>query len=73
MTDPTLDALTNAPNHIVSFSASTNDGQVIQATRKSEDISREARSAYQLLTDASALGKLLPEQDKLRKVTGTLN
>ncbi|OAD08533.1 hypothetical protein MUCCIDRAFT_105503 [Mucor lusitanicus CBS 277.49] len=70
MSDPNFEALASVPAHISSFSASASDGSVQQST--SGFRSETGLAAYQLLSDASLLGKSTPEiqQDKLKRITG---
>ncbi|KAL7317246.1 hypothetical protein PS15m_003630 [Mucor circinelloides] len=71
MSDPYFDALANIPAHLSSFSASALDGSISQST--SEFRPETGLTAYQLLSDASLLGKSTPElqQDKLKRITVT--
>ncbi|KAL9553073.1 hypothetical protein MBANPS3_003475 [Mucor bainieri] len=70
MSDSNFDALANVPAHISSFSASASDGNILQSTSKFRP--ETGLAAYQLLSDASLLGKSTPEiqQDKLKRITG---
>ncbi|KAK4518167.1 uncharacterized protein ATC70_001518 [Mucor velutinosus] len=71
MSDPNFEALANVPAHISSFSASASDGNILQST--SQFRPETGLAAYQLLSDASLLGKSTPEiqQDKLKRITVT--
>ncbi|KAL0078082.1 hypothetical protein J3Q64DRAFT_1845479 [Phycomyces blakesleeanus] len=73
MSDANFDALSSLPGHLSSFSASVDNGKVINSTASPEETAREARVAYQLLNDASHLGTLFNENeaDKLKRVTVT--
>ncbi|GAN06387.1 hypothetical protein MAM1_0121d05869 [Mucor ambiguus] len=70
MSDPNFEALANIPAHISSFSASASEGNTLQSTSNFRP--ETGLAAYQLLSDASLLGKYTPEiqQDKLKRITG---
>ncbi|GAA5814171.1 hypothetical protein MFLAVUS_007664 [Mucor flavus] len=73
MSDATFESLANIPGHIGSFTASVQGGKVIQSSGDEASTEKVALAAYQLLNDATLLGKLTPEiqQDKLKRITVT--
>ncbi|KAI9354750.1 hypothetical protein BD770DRAFT_473968 [Pilaira anomala] len=73
MSETTFESLANITGHISSFTASANDGKLVQSSDDELNTEKTALAAYQLLTDATLLGKLTPEiqQDKLKRITVT--
>ncbi|CAO3626663.1 unnamed protein product [Mucor hiemalis] len=74
MSNSSFEALANIPGHVQSFAASITNGKVIQSSSKdTEEVERVSLAAYQLLTDATVLGKLTPDinGDKLKRITIT--
>ncbi|KAG2220389.1 hypothetical protein INT45_006560 [Circinella minor] len=71
MSSNSFESLSNLPGHISSFTASSIDGNIINETTHSQE---EAKSAVQLIHDATELSRHIPalQSEKLKSVTESI-